>query len=121
LSKFGMKSTVSLSMSASSSVASGASLVSVDGSEVPLTVDQRIAKREVLHHAHERVVDGGVAVRVVFAEHVADDGRALLVRPFGGEPRLVHRVQDAPMHGLEAVAHVGERALHDHAHGVVEE
>ena len=29
------------------------------------------------------------------------------------EPELPHGVEQAPMHGLQAVAHVGQRALHD--------
>ena len=95
--------------------------VAVDGAEVPLAVDQRVAQREVLHHAHERIVEGDVAVRVVLAEHVADDRGALLERAAGVQPQLVHRVEDAAVDGLQAVAHVGQRARHDHAHRVVEE
>jgi hypothetical protein len=33
---------------------------------------------------------------------------------------LVHRVQDTPVHRLESVAHVGQRAPDDDAHCVVE-
>ena len=36
------------------------------------------------------------------------------------EAELVHRVEHAAVHGLEAVADVGQRAPDDHAHGVVE-
>src|SRR5690606_8448389 len=73
------------------------------------------------YHPHERVVYGHVAVRMVLAEHIANDGRALLVWPGRRESRLQHRVENAPMDRLEAVAHVRQRALHDHAHRVVEE
>ena len=76
--------------------------------------------RKRLRHAHDRVVHGGVAVRVVFADDVADDARGLLVGLVPVVAELAHRVQDAAMHGLQAVAHVGQRAAHDHAHGVVE-
>ena len=31
----------------------------------------------------------------------------------GVEPELAHGVEDAPVHGLQAVAHVGQRAVHD--------
>ena len=95
--------------------------IALDGAEVSLPVHQRIAQREILHHAHERVVHALVAVRVILAEHVADDGRALLVRAARHQSELVHRVQHAPMHRLEAVAHVGQCARHDHAHRVVDE
>ena len=33
---------------------------------------------------------------------------------------LVHRIEDAPVHRLQAVAHVRQRAADDHAHGVIE-
>ena len=47
--------------------------------------------------------------------------RALLVGAPGGESQLRHGVEDAPMHRLEAVAHVVQRALHVDAHRVVDE
>ncbi len=95
--------------------------IAVDRSEIPLAVDERIAQREILHHAHERVVHRAVAVRVVLAEHVADDRRRFLVRTSRHEPRVEHRVQHAPVHGLEAIAHVGKRARYDDAHRVIDE
>ncbi len=102
-------------------VAVGGRRIAVHRAEVPLTIHQRIAQREVLDHPHQRVVNRHVAVRVILAEHVADDCGALLVGTAGHEPQLVHGVQDAAVHGLEPIAHVGERALHDHAHRIVEE
>ena len=92
----------------------------VDRAEVALTVDQLVAHRELLRHAHERVVDRGVAVRVIVAHHLADDLGALGVRSGGAETELVHRVQHATVDGLQAVAHVGQRAPDDHRHRVVE-
>ena len=95
--------------------------VAVHRAEVALAVDQRIAQREVLHHAHQRVVHRRVAVRMVLAEHVADDRRRLLVRAARHQAELVHRVQDAAVDRLEPVAHVGQRAGDDDAHRVVDE
>jgi tagatose-1,6-bisphosphate aldolase len=83
----GTKSTVPSSISSSSSRAIGArprlgvahrrGAVAVAAAEVALAVDQRVALREVLRHAHQRVVGRLVAVRVEAAEHVADHARAL--------------------------------------------
>ncbi len=95
--------------------------VAVHRAEIPLPIDERVAQREVLHHAHQRVVQRHVAVRVVLAEHVADDGRALFVGTAGHQAQLVHRVEDAAVDRLQAVAHIGQRALHDDAHRIVEE
>ncbi len=95
--------------------------VPIHRAEVPLTVDQRIPQREVLHHADEGVVHGRVAVRVVLAEHVADHRRALLVRTIRLQAQLVHRVEDAAMDRLQPVAYIGQRTLDDDAHRVVDE
>ena len=101
-------------------VAVGRRRVVVDRAEIALPVDQRQAHREVLRHAHERVVDREVAVRVVLAHHVADDAGRFLVRLVGREAVLEHRVEDAPVHRLQAVAGVRQRPRDDHAHGVIE-
>ena len=60
-------------------------------------------------------------MRVVVGHHVADDPRALHERAVGPHVGVVHRPQDAALHRLQAVAHVGQRARHDHAHRVLEE
>src|SRR5690606_23819311 len=101
-------------------VAHGRGRVAVDRTEVALAVHQHVAEREGLRHAHQGVVHRLVAMRVVLADHVADDARRLVVGLVAVRAELVHRVQDAPMDRLEAVADVGERAAHDHAHGVIE-
>ena len=88
--------------------------------EVALAVDERVAHRPVLHQAHEGVVDGGVAVRVVLAHDLADDARALVVPAVGPVAAVVHRVDDAAVHRLEPVAHVGQRAADDDRHRVVD-
>ncbi len=81
--------------------------VAVDRAEIALAVDLRVAHREILRHAHQRLVGGRVAVRVVLAEHLADDARALHIRPVPDVVRLVHREQHPAVHRLQAVAHIG--------------
>ena len=94
--------------------------IAVDGSEISLPVDQRIAQRKRLRHADQRVVNRDVAVRVVLAQHFADDLGALARGAVVMQPQLVHSVKDAPVHRLQPVAHIGQRAADDHAHRVVE-
>jgi hypothetical protein len=94
--------------------------IAVDRAEIALPVDQRHAHGEILRHADHRVVDRLVAVRMVFTDHVADGARRLVVGLVPLEPVLVHRIEDAAMHRLEAVARIRQRARHDHAHGVIE-
>src|SRR5437016_6000763 len=57
---------------------------------IPLSINQRIAQREVLCHANHRIVDRRVAVRMVRAKYIADDVGRFLVRLAGHQPLLVH-------------------------------
>ena len=57
---------------------------------------------------------------MIIAGSVAADFGAFAVAAIGSEAEIVHGHEDAALHGLEAVAHVGEGARDDDAHGVVE-
>jgi hypothetical protein len=94
--------------------------VAIYRAEVALTIDEWVAHREVLRQADDGVIDGRVAVRVILADHVADDARALLVSLVVLIAEFVHRPEHASVDGLEAVAHIGQRAADDDRHGVVE-
>lgn len=59
-------------------------------------------------------------MRVVLPHDLADHAGTLRERLVRAESAVVHAVDHAAVHGLEAVAHVGERAPDDHGHGVVE-
>ena len=73
-------------------VAHGRRVIAVDVAEIALPVDQRIALREILREPHQRVVDRLVAMRMEFADHVADDVRRFLERRAGIEPQQPHGV-----------------------------
>ena len=85
-------------------VAVGGGIIPVDVAEIALPVDQRVTEREILRQPDHRVIDRLVAVRMIFADDVADDARAFLVgampdraaaaaspRAGGGEPASAHR------------------------------
>src|SRR5690606_8036122 len=101
-------------------VAHGRRRVAVYGAEVAVAVHQRVAEVEVLGHAHHGVVDGGVAVGVVFTHDVADDARRLAVLPVGPQAQLVHAVENPPLDRLEPVPHVRQGPVHDDAHRVID-
>ena len=101
-------------------VAHGRRRIAVDRAEIALPVDQHQAHGKILRHADQRVVNRLVAVRVILAHHVADHTRRFHVFLVGRVALLVHRVKNAPMHGLEAVTRIRQRTRHDHAHGVIE-
>ena len=94
-------------------VAIGGGVVAVDVAEIALPLDQRIARGEILRQTHQRLVDRLIAVRMERPHHVADDLGAFLESRAGIELEDVHAVENAAMHGLEAVAGVGKRPAHD--------
>ena len=96
-------------------------VVGAPATEAAVTVDERVAQRELLDHAGQRLVDGRVTVGVVRPHDVADHLGALVVRPVGPEPVVEHGVEDPAVHRLEAVAHVGQGPGDDDRHGVLEE
>ena len=94
--------------------------VTVHGAEVALAVHQHVAHGKGLSHAHDGVVDGGIAMGVILTDDVADHARRLLVGLVPVVAQFVHGEQDPAMDRLEAVAHVRQRPAHDHAHGVIQ-
>ncbi len=88
--------------------------------EVTLPVDQRMAHHPRLGQPHQRVVDRGVAVRVVTADDVTHHAGALEVAAVGPVAAVEHGVEHPAVHRLEAVAHFGQRSADNDAHRVVE-
>ena len=58
-------------------VTHGRGAVAIHGAEVALAFHQHIAHGEILRQTHHGVVDGGIAVGVIFTKHVAHDAGAL--------------------------------------------
>ena len=102
-------------------VTHGGGRIAFDRAEIALAVDQPLAHGPRLRHVHQRRVNDRFAVGMVVAPGVAEDLGALHVLAGRIEPQLVHRVEDAALRGLQAVAHIGQRARDDHRHRVIEE
>ncbi len=94
-------------------VAIGGRIIAVDIAEIALAVDQRIARGEILRQPHHGVVDRLVAVRMERTHHVADNFCGFLERAARIEPQQAHAVKDAAVHRLQAIARIGQRAMHD--------
>ena len=94
--------------------------IAVNGTEVAVAVDKRIAHGEILRQTDHRVIDRRIAVRMIPAQHVADARRRLLERLVGGQTVLVHGVENAPVDGLQTVAYIGQRTADNDGHRVVD-
>ncbi len=99
-------------------VSHGGRRQSGDRAEIALLVDQHVPHVPLLGHADQRGIDHAFAVRVIVAAGVAGDLGTLDAAGAGAKIQVVHGHQDAPLRGLEPVAHVGQGAADDDAHGV---
>src|SRR5699024_4730417 len=93
----------------------------VHGTEVALAIHQGIPQAEILGLTDHGVVDGSVAVGLVGGQHGTYGVGGFAVGMLGVGAALVRGVQDAPVHGLEAFAHSGQRAGNNDRHGIVQE
>ena len=94
--------------------------IAIHRPKIPLPIHQRSPHRKRLRQSHQRVIHRQVSMRMVFAHHFADDTSALARRPPRSQPHLLHRVQNPPMHRLQPVAHVRQRAADNHRQRIVE-
>jgi hypothetical protein len=93
--------------------------IAVDGTVVPLAVDQGVSHVEVLREPDERVVCGRIAMRMELADDFADDRGALAVRTVGREAHVSHRVEHTPVRRLQPVPDIRQGAPDDYAHRVI--
>ncbi len=94
-------------------VSHGGGIIAVHIAEIALAVDQRVTLGEILRQADERVVNRLITMGVKFADDVAHDAGAFLEGGPGIQPQLPHGVKQPAVHRLQAIAHVGERPVHD--------
>ena len=83
--------------------------ISIDVAEVALSIDQRRARRKVLRQTHHGVIDRLVAVRVILADDFADHGGRLAMATRRVQAQLAHRVENATVDRLQAIARIRQR------------
>ena len=72
-----------------------------------MPVQEGMATGEGLNLAHQRVVNRLVAVGGTYPARHRPRGRTC-GRAVGGEAQFVHCVEDAALHGFEAIADIGQ-------------
>ncbi len=85
----------------------GRGRIAIDGAKVSLAVHQDVAHGEVLRHADEGVINGGVAMRMELTENFTDDLGALASGAAEAEAHFAHGVENAAVNGLQSIADVG--------------
>ena len=101
-------------------VAHGGGVIAIDIAEIALAFDEGVAGGEILGEADHGVINRGIAMRVIFAHHIAHDAGAFLEAAGRVQLQLVHGPEHAAMHRLQPIAHIGQRAGGDGGHGIGE-
>ena len=78
----------------------GGGAVSVDGAEIAVSVNERDGEGILLGHMNQGVVNGAVAVRVIFTHGIADDTGAFSVGLLRIQSKLVHGVKNPALYRL---------------------
>ena len=83
--------------------------VTVDRTEVTVAVYKGEVDGEVLRKTYECIINGTVAVRVIFTHTVTDDTGALSRRLIVVKPHFVHGEKDTSVNGFQTVTNVRDR------------
>src|SRR5208337_4481377 len=89
------------------------SSVAIHGTKVALPLYQHVAVREGLGHLDDRIVDRGIAVRMVLTHHVTNHPRALLRGLVARVAHIPHGIERTPVDRLETVPHIGNGTADD--------
>ena len=90
------------------------------GTEVTLAIHQWVAHVPGLSQTHQGVINRGVTVRVELTHGVRDRAGGLHIAALRAITGIEHRVEDAAVHRLQAIAHLRQGAANDDGHGVVD-
>ena len=101
-------------------VAHSRSAVAVARAEVTLAVNQRVALRKILRHAHQRVIRRLVAMRMKTTQHITHHARTfdrlgagIVIATAKAQAHTRHGIQNPPLHRLLPVAHIRQGAPFD--------
>ena len=76
----------------------GSGAVALNIAKISVPIDQREPFLEILCHDHQCVIDGAVAVRMVFTHGITYDTGALAVRSVVTDPQFMHIIKHPALH-----------------------
>ena len=74
------------------SITHGSSAVAVHRAEIAMAVDKHITHGKVLRHTDQCIINGEIAMRVIFTHAIADDTGAFFMRLIRRDSLLHHRI-----------------------------
>ena len=84
--------------------------IAINTAKIPLWINERVAETEILRHTDQGAINRGVAVRMEFTHCLPHDARRFDAGGTGTDAQVTHGVQNAALHGFEAITSVGQGA-----------
>ena len=100
-------------------VTRGCGAVTIQRTEVTVTIDQRYTQAEPLGHTHQRVVNRTIAVRVILTHHFTDHTRRLHVLGVVEVLHRIHGIEHTAVNRLKSISSIGEGTRHNHTHRII--
>ena len=101
-------------------VSHGCSSVSLDGTEISMSVNQCAAFFEFLCHYYKGIIDGAVSMWMIFTHGISYDTGTFTVRAVVTDAQLIHIVKGPALYRLQSVTYIRQRSGNDNAHGVID-
>ena len=87
-------------------ISHGSRTVTIHGTKVSMSVNQRISCGPFLSHIDQRTIDGAVTVRMIFTHGITDNTRTFSVWLVRTIIQLDHRVQNSALYRLQTVSYI---------------
>ena len=94
-------------------------IVAIHRAKVALSVKQGKRHGKILRHTHQGIIDGAVPMRVIFPHHFAHRTGRFSIGLVMGIAGFMHGIKDAPMHWLQSIPQIRDRAAHNNTHCIV--
>ena len=88
-------------------------IIAVDVAKVALPVHQRVTQRKSLREPHHCVINGLVAMRVIFTDNIADNTGTFLIAARRIKLEQTHRPQQTPVYRFQPIAQIRKRPRGD--------
>ena len=93
--------------------------ITINGTEVSLTIYQHVTQGKILRHTHQCIIDRHVSVRMILSHDITDNAGGFFIRFIVAVAHFIHGIQDPSMNRLEAVSYIGKGPADNDAHSVV--
>ena len=98
----------------------GSSAVTVDRTEVSMSVNQHIAHIEILRHMDHRFIDGGITMGMIFTHGIAHDTGGFTIRTGRIKMQFAHGIEDTALNRFQTVSDIRQRTRDDDTHRIVD-